>query len=291
MQAAAMAKVNPLALEAWKPKAGESLHEVMAGKVPACFRVGHPEPRPIPTVAVQWASMAANVASIMSQCTDKRRFIMHYPEQAPFQAAVMFDVAEPVKACPPGAGDAGAPLIIMRYRKHDASWTPDQAKEAVVDFYKRQRDGFIREEAAVVQPGESIVGITAPSRECVEEGLRTFARNAKMLESSFADKFADSPVKPTFLAGTTVDLSALGNGAYVELKGMATPGYDGLRGLILARAENHPDRWAVQPVHKKHIATLKALKHARPLAIKDSSLKVVAASDDENSEDDVSDAD
>ena len=68
---------------------------------------------------------------------------------------------------------------------------PDEAKEAVVDFYKRQRDGFIREEAAVVQPGESIVGLEAPSKECVEECLRRFEANAALLDSSFTDRFND----------------------------------------------------------------------------------------------------
>ena len=78
----------------------------------------------------------------------------------------MFDIAEPVKKCPAGVGDEGAPLLVARYRKHDLIENADEAKEAVVDFYKRQRDGFIREEAAVVQPGESIVGLEAPSKEC-----------------------------------------------------------------------------------------------------------------------------
>ena len=102
---------------------------------------------------------------------------------------------------------------------------------------------------------------------------------------------AAAQVKPTFIAARAVDLSKLGNGAYVELKDMKTAGYDGIRGLILARAENHPDRWAVAPIHKKHKKTVAALKHERPLAIKDSSLVVVDASDDEDSEDDVEDAD
>ena len=227
----------------------------------------------------------------MDQTQDKRRFILHYPQQAPFQVAVMFDIAEPVKKCPAGAGDEGAPLLVARYRKHDPGWAPDEAKEAVVDFYKRQRDGFIREEAAVVQPGESIVGLEAPSKECVEECLRRFEANAALLDSSFTDRFSDSPVKPTFIAARAVDLTKLGNGAYVELKDMKTDGYNGIRGLILARAENHPDRWAVAPIHKKHKKTVAALKHERPLAIKDSSLVVVDASEDEDSEDDVEDAD
>ena len=98
-------------------------------------------------------------------------------------------------------------------------------------------------------------------------------------------------MKPTFIAARAVDLSTLGNGAYVELKDMKTDGYNGIRGLVLARAENHPDRWAVAPIHKKHKKRVEALKHARPLAIKDSSLVVVDASDDEDSEDDVEDAD
>jgi len=102
---------------------------------------------------------------------------------------------------------------------------------------------------------------------------------------------AAAQVKPTFIAARAVDLTKLGNGAYVELKDMQTAGYDGIRGLILARAENHPDRWAVAPIHKKHKKTVAALKHERPLAIKDSSLVVVDASDDEDSEDDVEDAD
>ena len=102
---------------------------------------------------------------------------------------------------------------------------------------------------------------------------------------------AAAQVKPTFIAARAVDLSKLGNGAYVELKDMKTAGYDGIRGLILARAENHPDRWAVAPIHKKHKKTVAALKHERPLAIKDSSLVVVDASEDEDSEDDVEDAD
>ena len=102
---------------------------------------------------------------------------------------------------------------------------------------------------------------------------------------------AAAQVKPTFIAARAVDLSKLGNGAYVELKDMQTAGYDGIRGLILARAENHPDRWAVAPIHKKHKKTVAALKHERPLAIKDSSLVVVDASEDEDSEDDVEDAD
>ena len=72
---------------------------------------------------------------------------------------------------------------------------------------------------------------------------------------------------------------------------MKTDGYNGIRGLVLARAENHPDRWAVAPIHKKHKKAVAALKHARPLAIKDSSLVVVDASEDEDSEDDVEDAD
>ena len=150
---------------------------------------------------------------------------------------------------------------------------------------------MIREEAAVVQPGESIVGLEAPSKECVEECLRRFEANAELLDSSFTDRFNDSPVKPTFIAARAVDLSKLGNGAYVELKDMKTDGYNGIRGLILARAENHPDRWAVAPIHKKHKKTVAALKHERPLAIKDSSLVVVDASEDEDSEDDVEDAD
>ena len=102
---------------------------------------------------------------------------------------------------------------------------------------------------------------------------------------------AAAQVKPTFIAARAVDLTKLGNGAYVELKDMKTAGYDGIRGLILARAENHPDRWAVAPIHKKHKKTVAALKHERPLAIKDSSLVVVDASEDEDSEDDVEDAD
>ena len=65
---------------------------------------------------------------------------------------------------------------------------------------------------------------------------------------------------------------------------MKTDGYNGIRGLVLARAENHPDRWAVAPIHKKHKKTVAALKHERPLAIKDSSLVVVDASEDEDSE-------
>ena len=106
-----------------------------------------------------------------------------------------------------------------------------------------------------------------------------------------ARTIAAAQVKPTFIAARAVDLSKLGNGAYVELKDMKTAGYDGIRGLILARAENHPDRWAVAPIHKKHKKTVAALKHERPLAIKDSSLVVVDASEDEDSEDDVEDAD
>ena len=67
-----------------------------------------------------------------------------------------------------------------------------------------------------------------------------------------ARTIAAAQVKPTFIAARAVDLSKLGNGAYVELKDMKTAGYDGIRGLILARAENHPDRWVVAPIHKKH---------------------------------------
>ena len=285
------AKVNPLTLEKWTPADDETLQSVMAGKLPDVFRGSQPTPQPVPTPAAQWTAMAAHIAAILDQTQDKRRFILHYPQQAPFQVAVMFDIAEPVKKCPADVGDAGAPLLVARYRKHDPGWAPDEAKEAVVDFYKRQRDGFIREEAAVVQPGESIVGLEAPSKECVEECLRRFEANAALLDSSFADRFSDSPVKPTFIAARAVDLSKLGNGAYVELKDMKTDGYNGIRGLILARAENHPDRWAVAPIHKRHKKTVAALKHERPLAIKDSSLVVVDASEDEDSEDDVEDAD
>ena len=189
------AKVNPLTLEKWTPADDETLQSVMAGKLPDVFRGSQPTPQPVPTPAAQWTAMAAHIAAILDQTQDKRRFILHYPQQAPFQVAVMFDIAEPVKKCPADVGDAGAPLLVARYRKHDPGWAPDEAKEAVVDFYKRQRDGFIREEAAVVQPGESIVGLEAPSKECVEECLRRFEANAQLLDSSFTDRFSDSPAR------------------------------------------------------------------------------------------------
>ena len=189
------AKVNPLTLEKWTPSDDETLQSVMAGKLPDVFRGSQPKPQPVPTPAAQWTAMAAHISAILDQTQDKRRFILHYPQQAPFQVAVMFDIAEPVKKCPAGAGDEGAPLLVARYRKHDPGWAPDEAKEAVVDFYKRQRDGFIREEAAVVQPGESIVGLEAPSKGCVEECLRRFEANAKLLDSSFTDRFNDSPAR------------------------------------------------------------------------------------------------
>ena len=143
-----MPKVNPLTLEKWTPSDDETLQSVMAGKLPDVFRGSQPKPQPVPTPAAQWTAMAAHISAILDQTQDKRRFILHYPQQAPFQVAVMFDIAEPVKKCPAGVGDEGAPLMIARYRKHDPGWAPDEAKEAVVDFYKRQRDGFIREEAA-----------------------------------------------------------------------------------------------------------------------------------------------
>ena len=190
-----MPKVNPLTLEKWTPSDDETLQSVMAGKLPDVFRGSQPKPQPVPTPAAQWTAMAAHISAILDQTQDKRRFILHYPQQAPFQVAVMFDIADPVKKCPAGVGDEGAPLMIARYRKHDPGWAPDEAKEAVVDFYKRQRDGFIREEAAVVQPGESIVGLEAPSKECVEECLRRFEANAELLDSSFTDRFNDSPAR------------------------------------------------------------------------------------------------
>ena len=128
------AKVNPLTLEKWTPADDETLQSVMAGKLPDVFRGSQPKPQPVPTPAAQWTAMAAHISAILDQTQDKRRFILHYPQQAPFQVAVMFDIAEPVKKCPAGVGDEGAPLMIARYRKHDPGWAPDEAKEAVVDF-------------------------------------------------------------------------------------------------------------------------------------------------------------
>ena len=356
----------------------------------------------------------------------------------------MFDVADPIKAASAGCcprAEAGAPFLCIRYRRHDPSrrprgyptirtqkvredrapllgrrrratfgspahrsWTGDESKAAVIDFYRRQRDGFINPEAAVVPPADSIVGLESPTPDAIAYALELFEANGARLTKDFAELFADSrggragtlrgafvaaswagrgaaagvprgyseevvrarvaapprgchadisrgsselgsrrrrggatrifrgarpssvaatprgchadiprgsselgrgdakrprpgprrrrrPLEPTFIVPTRPDLSKVCVGAHVRLKGMKTPGYDGLLGHVLGRARDgatdavYTDRWAVMPTAGKMAEKAVELRLTtqpdlakgeplRPLAIRESSLVV-----------------
>ena len=106
------------------------------------------------------------------------------------------------------------------------------------------------------------------------------AAQEALLSKDYKALFDEGP-KATFLGPMAVDASGLAIGAYVELHGMKAAAYDGLAGLILGKAENHPDRWAVMPQTPDMVAKAVKLRGGdakvplRPVAIKPECLRAI----------------
>ncbi|KAH8046436.1 hypothetical protein JL720_16385 [Aureococcus anophagefferens] len=190
----------------------QDLVSLLQASMPECFLPGPNQVEATPEAC--WLQILTKIAGVHAMSKERRRFILHWPAAAPFDLSILLDAE---------GQEAG------------------QAK--VLDFYKRQRDGFLNEEAAVAAE-----------------------------DSDYKALFDEGP-KATFL-GPLADASGLAIGAHVELHGMKAAAYDGLAGLILGKAENHPDRWAVMPQTPDMVAKAVKLRGGdakvplRPVAIK-----------------------
>ena len=271
--------VNPSELAIYgSPKHRQTLCDVLKKQMPEHFNSRECELTP----EIAWLDLLLKISSVHEQFRERRRFILHWPGAAPFELSILLDLGDPVRSAPAGIAGCGAgdPLIPCRYIAHRKAAGQQAGQAIVLDFYKRQRDGFLNAEAAVVPVGDSVVGLQAHSLASLEAGVKMLERFGGLLHADYAAKFKEGP-KPSFLCPIKLDLSGLGEGAYVELHSMKTESYNGLQGVIVGRAENHPDRWAVMPQAPDHVAKAKDLRGGdkdaplRPLAIKPDCLKVV----------------
>lgn len=259
--------IDPRELEEWAPAEGTTFSSILKTRLPA---------RPT-TSEGEWLQGLGHIVSTMESFWGRRRFMIHYPSNPPFELCVIFDVADPIKACPesvPGAGP-GAPLQSVRYATIRTGDDPQLGKALSEEFYKSQRDGFVNAVAAVVPKDDSVTGLTAPSLSCIRNFLSHLERNAALLAPAYVATFARS-LKPSFFAPPE---PSMGHGDYVELRGMKSVGYDGLQGLIIGVVADQPGRWAVMPQRDEDVATATRLRGGdgplRPLAIKPENLKVI----------------
>ncbi|KAK7250402.1 hypothetical protein SO694_00007624 [Aureococcus anophagefferens] len=258
----------------------QDLVSLLQASMPECFLPGPNQVEATPEAC--WLQILTKIAGVHAMSKERRRFILHWPAAAPFDLSILLDVSDPAKACgaPLGAAKAGDPLLAARYVAHRKAEGQEAGQAKVLDFYKRQRDGFLNEEAAVVPLEDSVVGLQAPSLAALERALAYFAAQEALLSKDYKALFDEGP-KATFLGPMAVDASGLAIGAYVELHGMKTAAYDGLAGLILGKAENHPDRWAVMPQTPDMVAKAVKLRGGdakvplRPVAIKPECLRVI----------------
>ena len=150
----------------------------------------------------------------------------------------------------------------------------------IYQFDSFARRPFAGNPAAVVPLEDSVVGLQAPSLAALERALAYFVAQEALLSKDYKALFDEGP-KATFLGPMAVDASGLAIGAYVELHRMKTAAYDGLAGLILGKAENHPDRWAVMPQTPDMVAKAVKLRGGdakvplRPVAIKPECLRAI----------------
>ncbi|KAH8054775.1 hypothetical protein JL722_8723 [Aureococcus anophagefferens] len=222
----------------------QDLVSLLQASMPECFLPGPNQVEATPEAC--WLQILTKIAGVHAMSKERRRFILHWPAAAPFDLSILLDVSDPAKACGAPLGAAKAGDCWPRYVAHRKAEGQEAGQAKVLDFYKRQRDGFLNEEAAVVPLEDSVVGLQAPSLAALERALAYFVAQEALLSKDYKALFDEGP-KATFLGPLAVDASGLAIGAYVELHGMKAAAYDGLAGLILGKAENHPDRWAVMP--------------------------------------------
>mmetsp|Transcript_5028 Transcript_5028/g.14893 ORF Transcript_5028/g.14893 Transcript_5028/m.14893 type:complete len:337 (-) Transcript_5028:47-1057(-) len=291
--------VDPKRCPNYSPIGEGKVQQGYRALLPKCYT---PEARPAqvrPNAKVGYLVLLGKIVATVESSKERRRFILHYPAQAPFEAAVMFDVADPAKTCPRGLGPEGAPMLVIRFVVHDPKAGPQASQAQVRDFYRHQRDGFITPEAAVVPLEQSVVGMGAPSLQAVQYAIGEFEKCHALLTDDFKAVFEGSSLRPSLLVPPSFDFSRVGPGAHVELRGMSTPGYDGLTGRVLAPAM-HPDtkelylnpaRWAVMPFQASQVARALKLRGEttdippdeplKPLAIVVEKLAVVPEPEDD----------
>lgn len=240
------------ALEDWRGEGEETFSSLLKARMPSAFLTGE---APL-TPEASWFMQAVRLVETHETFRERRRFIIHFPQEPPFARTLMFDLGDPVKARP---GD-GAPIIAVRY----ASLGPGDPRGPALgeEFYKSQRDGFVNADAAVVAPADSVVGLAAPTLECLNLALATFEANKALLAPAYRATFTRS-LMPTFLGplpAPALPAAEIAAGDYVELAGMKTEAYNGLQGVVVGPAEGHPDRWAVSPQRDADVARARKLR-------------------------------
>ncbi|KAH8070738.1 hypothetical protein JL720_11745 [Aureococcus anophagefferens] len=228
----------------------QDLVSLLQASMPECFLPGPNQVEATPEAC--WLQILTKIAGVHAMSKERRRFILHWPAAAPFDLSILLDVSDPAKACgaPLGAAKAGDPLLAARYVAH------------------RKAEG---QEAGQAK---------APSLAALERALAYFVAQEALLSKDYKALFDEGP-KATFLGPLAVDASGLAIGAYVELHGMKAAAYDGLAGLILGKAENHPDRWAVMPQTPDMVAKAVKLRGGdakvplRPVAIKPECVRAI----------------